>query len=136
MKLREILQETKKKTDVKWIAKLKDGKTKTIWAPTKYDAKQKLGTSILIQGGYTIKKALNEGVTWQKGDPVSFKDEGESNEGVISRMTKNGNTAWIQLDEPDFPGRPNMGTYKIATSKLKPLKGGLKALRYIKNVTL
>jgi len=59
--LQEILQETKKKSDVKWIAKLKDGKTKTIWASTRYDAEQKLGTSILIQGGYTIKKALTEG---------------------------------------------------------------------------
>jgi len=56
--IQELLQETKKKSDVKWIAKLKDGKTKTIWAPTRYDAEQKLGATILIQGGYTIKKAL------------------------------------------------------------------------------
>jgi len=135
MKIQEILQETKKKGDIKWIAKLKDGKTKTIWAQSRYDAKQKLGTSILIQGGYTIKKALTESA-FKVGDPVSFKDEGEKNEGVITRLTKNGNTAWIQLDEPHFPGRPNIGTYKIATSKLKPLKGGLKALRYIERVTV
>jgi hypothetical protein len=59
MKILELLAETRKKSDVKWIAKHKDGKTiKTIWAPTRYDAKQKLGTTILIQGGYTVIKAL------------------------------------------------------------------------------
>jgi len=66
MRAIEFLKETKKKDDVKWIAKLKDGKTKTVWAKTRYDAEQKLGTSILIQKGYTIKKApVNESKSYQ-----------------------------------------------------------------------
>lgn len=86
MKLREILQETKKKTDVKWIAKLKDGKTKTIWAPTKYDAKQKLGTSILIQGGYTIKKALNEN---RNDDAINArKEKVKKLDSVVTKFSK------------------------------------------------
>ncbi len=71
------LAETKKKTDVKWIAKLKDGKTKTIWALDRADAKQKLGTSIMIQGGYTLKKApLKE-----------FASMGGTSSGAIATVT-------------------------------------------------
>jgi hypothetical protein len=57
MRANEIITETKKKDDIKWLVKLRDGKTKTIWARNRSEAEQKLGTSILIQKGYTIKKA-------------------------------------------------------------------------------